>query len=418
MRVTVDPRPLSGTADAIPSKSYAHRYLICAALADGVSNIKCDRFSDDILATVRCISALGASVDCLTGAFSVYPPPEGGLRAAAELDCGESGSTLRFLAPVVSAVGGGTFRMSGRLACRPMDPLNRALAGHGVTAVRRGNSLTYSGAMTGGEFAVPGDVSSQFISGLLMALPLVGGGSVKLTTPLSSAPYVDVTLDAMRRFGVKVRRRDGVLEVPAGAHYHSADLSVPGDWSNAAFWLASGVKVRGLDPDDAQGDKAILGLLRQFGAIAEDDGEGIAVRGLDGLRGVDIDAGDIPDAVPVLRVPAARASGVTRIYNAARLRMKESDRIETVSRMLTAFGAEHTATDDGLVIYGRGGALKGCTVDGANDHRIVMAAAVGASFADGPVKIEGAEAVNKSYPGFWKDYEKLGGKIYVEHAGR
>ena len=419
MRVTVTPLPLSGTIDAIPSKSYAHRYLICAALADGRSVIECGRFSDDILATVRCISALGASVDCLPGRFAVYPPANGGLRATAEFDCGESGSTLRFLAPVVSAVGGGTFRMSGRLADRPMDALNKALAEHGATVDKRGNSLVYGGKMTGGEFRIPGDVSSQFISGLLMALPLVGGERVKVTTPLSSAPYVDITADAMSRFGVRVRRGDCFFEVSPDAHYKKADLAVPGDWSNAAFWLASGVKVAGLDPDDAQGDRAILDILSRMGADVRTDADGIEAVFPDGSNGIELDAENIPDLAPVAAVLAARAKGVTRIYNAARLREKESDRISSISAMLTAFGTEHSVTGDGLVIYGRGGRLKGgCTVDSLNDHRIVMAAAVGAVYADGPVVIDGAEAVAKSYPCFWDDYKKLGGKIDVQYAGR
>lgn len=414
MRAVIHPRRLSGTVKALPSKSYAHRYLICASLADGISEISCDRFSDDILATIRCISALGARINCLIGRFEVIPRENGCYVKGAELDCGESGSTLRFLAPVVSAVGGGSFIMGGRLAARPMDALNRALSDHGVTVRKEGNVLAYLGKMTGGEFLIPGDISSQFVSGLLMALPLVGGGEVRLTSPLSSAPYVDITVDAMRTFGVEVRREGEAFTVSPGSKYAGVKTAVPGDWSNAAFWLASGVRVTGLDMRDAQGDKAITGLISRFGGTVVSDSDGVIACDLEDLNGTEIDADDIPDAVPMISVLAGTARGTTRIYNAARLRAKESDRIESVSNMLTAFGVPHEVTRDGLIIHGRNGRLSGgCVIDSANDHRIAMAAAVGAGYADGDVTVTGAEAVAKSYPGFWDDYKELGGEIDV-----
>ena len=421
MKVTVSSGQIGGTMPAVPSKSYAHRYLICAAFADGESVIRADRTSADIEATARCLRAMGSEISYSGGEYIVKPANIAGKgnNVFPVLDCGESGSTLRFLVPAVCALGGGTFVLSGRLAERPMGPLDDALAPHGSSVHREDNKLTYSGKLTGGEFAVAGDVSSQFISGLLMALPLCGGGRVRLTAPLASAPYVDITIDAMRSFGVQVIRGDGYYEVTAGQKYSPSDIAVPGDWSNAAFWLAAGVKVTGLDPADAQGDKALLGVLYAMGADASFGADGgCLVSGLDSLRGCEIDAGDIPDAVPVLAVLAATAKGTTRIYNAARLRAKESDRIESVSAMLTSFGAENRQTPDGILITGRAGRLCGCEVDSANDHRIAMAAAVGASYVDGAVVITGAEAVGKSYPDFWNDYQKLGGKIDVEHTGR
>ena len=419
MKVTVTPAKLSGKIAAIPSKSYAHRFLICAALSDGCCEIWADRTSADIEATARCLCAMGADITRRGGVYAVSPASGEKTEVLPALDCGESGSTLRFLAPIASALGGGTFTMSGRLAERPMDPLNAALCAHGMTVKKSGNTVTYSGKLTGGEFLIPGDVSSQYISGLLMALPLCGGGEVRLTSPLASAPYVDITVDAMRAFGVSVGRGEGRYTVAPGQKYRRCDPCVPGDWSNAAFWLISGAAVTGLDLNDAQGDKAILDRLADMGAKADFSSDGACcIDGLDRLHGCEIDAGDIPDAVPALAVAAARAKGETRIFNAARLRAKESDRIATVCAMLTAFGVQNRATDDGIVITGRAVALLSCTVDAANDHRIAMAAAVGASFADGPVYITGAEAVNKSYPDFWDDYKKLGGQIDVEHAGQ
>ncbi len=411
MNVTIKPAPISGVIDAIPSKSYAHRYLICAALASlSESIIDVGNASRDIEATAQCLSELGASVDINCGTYRVKPIASS--KELPVLHCCESGSTLRFLAPVAAALGGGSFIMEGRLASRPMDELLSCLAEHGVEFKKEDNILTVSGKMTGGEFKIAGNVSSQYVSGILFALPLCGGGRVTLTTELESRPYVTMTIEAMAEFGVNVIEDEKGFIVDSDQRYTSSTARVPGDWSNAAFWLACGVGVKGITVACAQGDRAFLDVMTEMGA-AIDYRDNIWITDPSTLHGCDIDAKDIPDLVPIMSVLAARANGVTRIYNASRLRIKESDRIETTSAMLTAFGIKNEQTDDGLIIYGENKPFRSCAVDCANDHRIAMSAAIASIYAEGEVTLVGAEAVNKSYPAFFEDYKKLGGIINV-----
>ncbi|MBQ5970741.1 MAG: 3-phosphoshikimate 1-carboxyvinyltransferase [Clostridia bacterium] len=409
MTVTLTNAPLSWTVDAIASKSAAHRMLICAALADGPSVLSLNATSEDIHATLRCLCALGATItadgDCLT----VTPPAQ--YPEEADFDCGESGSTLRFLVPIAAALGiKASFTGRGRLPQRPMQPLLDALRSHGV-AVADGVPLRISGKLRPGVFTVPGNISSQFITGLLLALPLCGGESLlRVQGSLESRPYVDLTMQALSRFGVMIPEKANSFDIPA-ARYRHGNFIVEGDWSNAAFWLCAGVAVRGLDMTSVQGDRRVLDCLRAFGATV-DAADGAVRADCGGLHGCEINAADIPDLVPVLAVLAAAATGRTRIVGAARLRLKESDRIAATAAMLTALGGTVQETDDGLLIDGRP-TLAGGTVDGAGDHRIVMAAAVAAQRCAGPVTICGAEAVNKSYPSFFTDYQKCGGQVHV-----
>lgn len=411
MDITLDNRTLSGSVKVIPSKSYAHRILLGASLAGltggGKTEILLENDSEDIRATKRVIAGL-------QGRESV-------------LDCGESGTTLRFMVPVCAALGlqaETRFTGHGRLMQRPMEPLLRAMEPHGVTFRYEENMLVCSGKLSAGEYTIEAGVSSQFISGLLYALPLLEGDSVlKLTGNVESRPYIDITLDVLKDFGIQIRETEPEcgesvrFEIPGGQIYCGpAKLAAEGDWSNAAFWLAAGaiggepVTVTGLNLDSVQGDRAISDVLREFGASVTEDAEAgsVTCAGPDGgmLKGCDIDAKDIPDLVPVISVVAAAAQGDTRIYNAGRLRIKESDRLVTVTAMLTALGASVEEGDDFLLIHGEGG-LRGGTVDGAGDHRIVMSAAVAAGLCCGPVIILGAEAVNKSYPGFFEERERL-----------
>lgn len=416
MDITIRPSLLTGTVDAIPSKSYAHRYLICAALASntGVSTVEIGSASRDILATADCLKSLGALINIENGIYNVCSIEKA--KEVPDLHCCQSGSTLRFLAPVASALCGGRFIMEGRLGSRPMDDLLNALAEHGVKFANDGKFLTVGGGMDGGEFKIAGNVSSQYISGILFALPLCGGGRVTLTTRLESRPYVTMTVEAMASFGVEVTEDENGFAVAADQHYKTADAKVPGDWSNAAFWLASGVGVSGLSPNCAQGDRAIIDVMARMGAPVEYK-NGVYKADPTVMYGCEIDARNIPDAVPIISVLAGRADGVTRIYNAARLRAKESDRIASTSAMLTALGVKNEQTDDGLIIYGQNKPFKSCTVDCSNDHRIAMSGAVAASYSEGKVTLIGAEAVNKSYPAFFDDYKKLGGDINVQHVG-
>ena len=408
MDVTVYPGRLAGAIPAIPSKSAAHRLLVLAALADGPTDIACPAVSRDILATADCLRALGADIRRSARGFSVTP---GRAPEKAALPCGESGSTLRFLLPVAAALGvEATFHMDGRLPQRPLAPLDSQLAAHGVTLTRpREDLLVCAGQLQPGAFILPGNVSSQYITGLLLALPLLAEAStLTVTGAVESAPYIALTEAALAQFGAAAGKTSWQYEIDP-RRFHSPDrAAVEGDWSNAAFFLAAGATVTGLNLQSCQGDRAILTLLQRFGATVSESCDTAAVA-LGELHGIDIDAASIPDLVPILAVVAAVARGKTRIYNAQRLRLKESDRLATVASMLRSLGGRVEITADGLAITGTG--LTGGTVESFSDHRIAMAAAVAATFAAGPVTIRGAEAVEKSYPGFFQDFQTLGGIV-------
>ncbi len=412
MEQTVMPRPLAGTLPAIASKSDAHRLLICAALADGPTQVGLRSLSQDMEYTMGCLKALGASIQPAgPGLWQVSPGP---LPPACLLDCGESGSTLRFLLPVAAALGArARFAGHGRLPQRPMGPLVEQLEGHGISFSAPSLPFSIRGRLAGGEFQLPGDVSSQFITGLLLAAPLLPGGAViRLTSPMESADYIRITQAAMARFGVAVEVLEDGWRVPPGQRYRSPGaVEAEGDWSNAAFWLCAGalgkpVTVTGLRLDSPQGDRAVLDVLARFGARVE-AAAGQATVSPGPLRGIAIDAGPIPDLIPVLSVVAACAQGWTEICHAGRLRLKESDRLAAIAAMLRALGAQVEEGSDSLRILG--GPLAGGRVDSCADHRMVMAAAIAAIRCQGPVTIDGAQAAAKSYPTFWQDHQRLGG---------
>ena len=414
--VTVAPGALSGTVRAISSKSDAHRNLICAALASEPTAFSPFTPTADIDATMSCLSALGASFTALPdGGVMVIP---GKPLAAPLLDCGESGSTLRFLLPVAAALGcGASFCGHGRLPERRVTALLEALQKNGCTPSSAQLPLSLSGRLAPGKYEIVGNESSQYISGLLFALPLTGGDcSLRIVGPLSSRGYVDMTLRTVRRFGITVRETEEGFEITGGQRYRSpGTASLEGDWSNAAFFLVAGacgngVTVTGLEETSVQRDREIANLLSLFGAqLACRDGSVTVSPGR--LTGRRIDVDQIPDLLPVLSVLACAAEGETLLENAARLRDKESDRLATTAAMLRALGGLVEEFPDALRIRGVG-RLHGGTVDGAGDHRIVMAAAVAAGISDAPVAIRGAEAVRKSYPGFFEDLKALGGSCH------
>ena len=426
MTIRIDRPVQGGTIRAIASKSEAHRLMVCAALASAPAGretlIACPDSSEDIDATARCLNALGAVVRYEHDGFFVTPIKEKNVsspQSPAVLDCGESGSTLRFLLPVSGALGlAVSINMGGRLSLRPLSPLRDEMASHGCTLSGPGHSpLTCEGRLVHGNYTLPGNISSQFVSGLLFALPLLKGDSViRVTGVLESRPYVDMTLDALRMFGIEVsEEQDQVFRIPGGQTACSpGNAKAAGDWSGAAFWLAAGaigkgsVTCSGLDPDSRQGDRAIAGLLKRLGAHVSCVRDAVTVSpGV--LRGIDIDAGDTPDLVPVLAVVACVAEGKTIIRNAGRLRMKESDRLRTLAVSLSGLGADIAETDDGLVIRGKK-TLSGGETQSHGDHRIAMAAAILSAACTGPVAIRDAEAVRKSYPGFFEDLSSaLGG---------
>lgn len=404
MKAVLAPSRLAGTIPAIASKSQAHRLLICAALADRPTTIACPTLSADITATADCLRALGAQIAYENGTFSVTP-----IAAVPDhpaLDCGESGSTLRFLLPVVCALGANaTIRMHGRLPERPLSPLWEELCAHGAVLTRpTPDTIALDGALRPGDYTIAANVSSQFISGLLFALPLLDGPSaITLTGKPESAAYLTMTVRALALFGVVCPFADSSYAVPAGRRYASpCAATVEGDWSNAAFWVVADricggtLTVTGLDPDSPQGDRAVVTLADKIAA-----------------GGAVVDCQDVPDLVPVLSVLAAVSPGVTEFINAGRLRIKESDRLATTAGVLTALGGDVQERPDGLTVTGKE-RLAGGTVDSANDHRIAMSAAVASLACEGPVVLTGAQAVNKSYPAFWDDFARLGGHVALE----
>ena len=404
---------LSGKIAAPASKSDAHRALIAAALADAPTRICLSEFCEDTRATLNCLTALGAGFSYDGGVLTVTPKKGGAQKPV--LDCGESGSTLRFLLPVAAALGAdATFLGRGRLPDRPILPILSELSAHGTLADAEKLPLTLNGRLCGGEFTLPGNLSSQFISGLLFALPLTGEACrIRVTGGLESAAYINMTLAVLKSFGVLWQKTTDGFALPAGQAYKSpTEYTVEGDFSGASFFLVSGalggdVEISNLGKTSLQADRAILDALRLAGAEVTESAQGIRVRG-GGLTPFSFDVSGCPDIFPILAILACGAEGKSHLYGAARLRLKESDRIDTTAKMLRALGVTVEEHADALSIYGKG-RLTGGDVDGANDHRIVMAAAVATALCDAPVSISDAEAVAKSYPAFFKDYQTLGG---------
>jgi 3-phosphoshikimate 1-carboxyvinyltransferase len=417
-------RPLKGgSIAAIASKSAAHRLLICASLADSKTFVRCTERSQDIDATAKCVKSLGAGIRYKGSGFYITPvkKPKDLLKERS-IDCGESGSTLRFLLPVCGALGMTVkFNMEGRLPARPLTGLFEEMTAHGCTLSEQGrSSLSCGGKLTSGVYSIPGNVSSQFISGLLFALPLLEGDStIRVTEDLESRPYVDMTLDSLRFFGIKIHEEEIpvlTFRVPGNQTYVSPKtVHTEGDWSNAAFWLCagaigtSGITCTGLNVDSKQGDRVIIELLRKFGARVSDYNGTVTVSP-GPLEGIEINAKDTPDLVPVLAAVASTALGKTIIRGAGRLRLKESDRLHTIAASLSALGADIKETDDGLIIHGKVRMAGGVT-QSFGDHRIAMAAAVLSGACGGAVTIKNAETVKKSYPAFFDDFHKAFGGI-------
>lgn len=414
----ITPHALSGTLDVPPSKSDAHRAIICALLAKDISEIYPIDLSNDIMATINAAKALGASVNLVSNRL-IIDSRYAFSKNYITLNCYESGSTLRFLIPIVCAYGvETTFEGMDSLIARPIDVFTKFLPNFGVKCISSGTlPLTVSGNLTSGKFEIPGDISSQFITGLLFALPLLKGDSeIIITTPIESEGYINMTIKTMAQFGVNVTRTENGFKIPGNQKYHSQKYTVEGDWSQAAFFMAAGaignsIKIRGLSMDSVQGDKAISKLLYRMGAnITYSDNEITVSPGE--LSGINIFAAQIPDLVPILSILGACAKGTTRISGASRLKYKESDRLCSLYTGLTALGVNVIETDDGLLIDGKPSFEK-ANLNGFNDHRIVMAFSIAAIKSTGKVCISEAESISKSYPSFFEDYNKLGGIVDV-----
>lgn len=413
MRVRVHPSSVAGSVTVPPSKSLMHRALLCAAMARGVSRVGPAILSDDIRATLSALPALGAGVREEGGAWVVEG---GGQPVPAAIDCGESGSTLRFLIPLAALSGlPVTLTGRGRLLQRPLQVYREMFHSRGLVFDQTQSRVTIRGPLPPGEYAVAGDISSQFITGLLLALPLLKGDSrIVVTPPFASRPYVDLTLHMMARFGVAARFSDELtLDIPGGQHYRPAGVEVEGDFSQLAFFLVLGSLIGPLDclgvpAGSLQGDRVIVDCLQRMGAdIRPVEGGWRAAPGP--LRGVDVDIADCPDLGPALAAAALYARGESRLFNAHRLRAKESDRAAAIHAEFSRLGGEIRMDGDTLVIRGSPAPAGGeAVVSGHNDHRMVMSLAVAAAGGRRPVVIEGAEAVQKSYPGFFDELTRLG----------
>ena len=428
MILTVTPRALSGKIPAIASKSYAHRLLIAAALSDAPAHVALSTRSEDIDATCRVLRGLGARVtQAEAGDADILPINRRELPDCPEVDCGESGTTLRYLIPIVAALGcGAKFICRGRLPNRPVEPLAGALRRRGITLEPiPGIGFAVKGKLAPGTYSLPGNVSSQFIGGLLYALSILEGTStLAITEGFESEPYVRMTLEVLESAGVAIHEGKGPEGLPVwtvegrGGLHAGSSLAVEGDWSNAAFWLAAGalgcagsaLEVEGVRRDSLQGDRAVADILARCGARVASKPDRVSSAPGE-LKGIEIDAAQIPDLVPILAVVAGAASGTTRFTNAGRLRIKESDRLKSTSALLALLGVPHEEEPAGLVVHGIGSAkrFRGGEIEGFGDHRIVMAAAVAASAGGAPIRIRGAEAFRKSYPKFVEDFQTLGG---------
>ena len=418
MAVSCSPSVLGGKIKAISSKSDAHRILICASLSQKPTKIKCNVMSKDIASTIACLKSMGTDILVNEDIITVIPKP---FNKKAELDCGESGSTLRFLMPLVSALGmDATISGHGRLPKRPISPLKEEMEKKGVT-FHTDNTfpLHLTGNLQSGEYEIEGNISSQFITGLLMALPILNGDSrIKIIPPFESKSYVDITISVLEKFGIEILEKENIYIIRGNQEFISPEeITVQGDWSNAAFFLCAGalsekgITVTDLDINSPQGDKKILDVLKSMGADVVINGNEITVK-KNKLNAITVDASDIPDLVPIISVVATACNGETRIINAERLRIKESDRIKSVVDMLLSVLADAEEFADGIIIRG-GNTLAGGMVNGYNDHRIVMSASVLSSLCEEEIVITDSNAVEKSYPDFFTDLGKIGGVTNV-----
>ena len=423
MIITIKPGAACGEVFAIPSKSHLHRLLICAALANDNTMISCEHTgAEDINATIACLEALGAKIKKLVDGFEVQPIDFANLPKNCALPCKESGSTFRFMLPVVCALGViGEFHMEGRLPERPIAPLDEQLINKGIILSKpTPTTLRCEGQLEAGEYTLPGNVSSQYISGLLMALPLLKADStLEITEDIQSGDYIEITLDVQKEFGVEHVFSKQTYLIKGNSEYKSPEqIIADGDWSNGAFWLAcgampgGGVTLRGMNPNSLQGDRRMADIVSQIGANLSWDGNQVTVAE-DKRKAVEIDAGAIPDLIPVISAILSVAEGTSVITNAGRLRIKESDRLATTAKVLNTLGAKITEQEEGLIIEGVP-SLKGGTVDACIDHRIAMTAAVASLACSEPIVLTGAQAVNKSYPKLWEDFEKLGKHLKIE----
>lgn len=427
MLARIKPALLNGTINAIESKAHAHRVIVASALADKPTVIHLNELSEDIEATIRCIEALGASVKAQDGILTVTPIK---IKDGGVLDCGECATTLRHLLPVAGVLGEKvTFDGTEGLQNRPMLSLHCEMEKNGCDFSTDGEfPMGLSGKLESGSYSIMGDVGAQSVSGLIMALPLCDGKSkITINGALKSKPYIDLTISVLKKFGIVIKEdfpteddEDKPMRyiVEGNQKYVSpGEISVEGDWSSAALWLCAGaiggeVTVKGLQGDSAQGEKVITEILENMGAEIEINGESVTARKGKYLCGLSIDAVNCPDLVPVLCTVAANANSLTEIYGAARLRLREVDRLEAITTNFEKLTVAAVQTDEGIIVWGND-VIRGGAVDSFGDHRIATAMALTSINATGEILLQHAEAVSKSYPKFFEHFNSLGGKVDV-----
>ncbi len=421
MQITFSPARLCGTLAAPPSKSEAHRRLLCAGLSQGETRLSGYMSSRDTDATAQCLRTLGAKIQCQGDSITVV-----GKAVRPDLlpiyDCGESGSTLRFFVPMALALThGGVFRMHGRLAQRPMDVYRQLFVPRGVlwhmgVGADGTAELTVTGSLESGHFVLPGDVSSQFVSGLLFALPLLSSASTLLVQPpLESFSYIRMTVQALRDSGITVDETGPASwRIPGNQQFRAQGGPLHGDWSQAAVPLCMGalsgdVTVTGLSPDSIQGDRAVVRCLEALGARPRWEGEALRITSDAPLHGAALDMQDTPDIAPLLALVCQLAEGESRLSHCSRLRLKESDRLATTVSLLNALGGDARTEGDTLIIRGVKQLRGGVELPRLADHRMVMLASAAALRADGPVTVPDAEVLAKSWPDYLTAYRSLGG---------
>ncbi|WP_034537796.1 3-phosphoshikimate 1-carboxyvinyltransferase [Carnobacterium inhibens] len=414
--LTLTPNALNGTVIVPPSKSMAHRAVICASLAAGRSTIKNIQLSDDILATIEGMRSFGAIISYDDQTLTIDGIRNGAAKESRTINCNESGSTLRFLIPLATLFTGEThFIGQGHLGKRPLEPYQElfdAQSLHYNQATTENLQLSVAGPLTPGIYEMRGDISSQFITGMLLTLPLLAGDSVlKITTHLESKGYIDLTLSVLQSFGIVIEQDETGQEyrIKGQQAYSARDYTVEGDYSQAAFWLSANalgneLLVNGLDSDSLQGDQAIVSILETVNS-GSNDSERI------------IDGAQVPDIIPVVALVAALSKGKTKIINLERLRIKESDRLVATQKELTALGAQIEIVGDSLLIEGVSRLSGGQEVWSHKDHRMAMMLAIASTVCQEPIHIKDTDCVKKSYPNFWETFQQLGGKIHEWNMG-
>ena len=414
--LTLTPNALNGTVIVPPSKSMAHRAVICASLAAGRSTIKNIQLSDDILATIEGMRSFGAIISYDDQTLTIDGIRNGAAKESRTINCNESGSTLRFLIPLATLFTGEThFIGQGHLGKRPLEPYQElfdAQSLHYNQATTENLQLSVAGPLTSGIYEMRGDISSQFITGMLLTLPLLAEDSIlKITTHLESKGYIDLTLSVLQSFGIVIEQDEAGQEyrIKGQQAYSARDYTVEGDYSQAAFWLSANalgneLLVNGLDSDSLQGDQAIVSILETVNS-GSNDSERI------------IDGAQVPDIIPVVALVAALSKGKTKIINLERLRIKESDRLVATQKELTALGAQIEIIGDSLLIEGVSRLSGGQEVWSHKDHRMAMMLAIASTVCQEPIHIKDTDCVKKSYPNFWETFQQLGGKIHEWNMG-